>query len=230
MSENYDPDAGKKEKIQATENLFEVETDGILREFREEDIKTFVYDLFLVFSVLEHIDQDYGSGSQNFTGKDIKKFKNLIREWNQKYKDVLLDFRTDGLSCLLKVYFKEKDLHRLDLKIRKMNRYSRSSFSEDNYEAEFEESPDNLNTLTIECQRDYTVLIYNKEDMLQPKSPEFRLCCYFGLAEGYEKRVDLQRYANEFSFDISTEESIEEGHSWSSRYPDIRFTSWGGII
>ncbi|MFH2021340.1 MAG: hypothetical protein ABIJ34_08055 [archaeon] len=215
MSENnpfFEP------KISGT--VLEIEQEDIFKEFSDEDLAEFVKEFYFVFNVLALLDQDYGQLDNSQTGKNLKKFKLMIKDWNKKYKDLLLDFQMDGISCKLKVFF-DDDLPHLALLLKKMQRFiGFTKFSNEKLNAVFKEGTANdENSLTVHNLGNRVELIYSKEDVQDPKSPEFRLCAYYALKNGFDKSINLnEKYENTFSF--ISETIFKDG--WNSRW-NVRF-------
>ena len=220
MSENEDPFFESNKKEDELDNLLKVEIDGVLKGFSKSDIKEFVHDLFLAFSVLENIEKNYGDLNTQLE-RDIKRFKQMIKDWNTKYWDIILEFCDSNTEPGLKVLLREKQLSNLVSVIKKMNRFKELDIDEEKIEALFEYN-EQENTLTIK-KNDNINLIYLREDMLDPRSPEFRICTFFGLKNGFNKEIDLQDYAEEFSFDIENISDTPE------RY-QIKFILWNRLF
>ena len=218
MSDNEDPFYESSKEKDKLDNLLKIEIDGILKKFSKEDIKEFVYDLLLIFSIMDNIENNYSDGNIQLE-KDIKKFNQLIKDWNLKYQDILL--KTSGFDSGLLVYLREKQLSNLVPVIKKMNRFKEIEVSEEKIEAFFEHN-EQENTLTI-TKKDNLKLVYLKEDMLSPSSPEFRICIYFGLKNGFNKAIDLQNYSDEFSFDIENVTDAPEMYQ-------IKFILWNRLF
>ncbi|MFH0876364.1 MAG: hypothetical protein V1859_10585 [archaeon] len=211
------------------QDLFEVETDPILSAYNEEDIKTFVHDLFLAFQVASRIDEAYGEGASGKTGKNIDSFKLFIQDWNKKYRDILLKFSVTSIECRLDLFIYDTIKNSANI-ASKMKRFKQAKLYRKNgkieLEATFECSDASTNENTLNLIQDGNLLrmIYNKEDMLNAKSPEFKLCAYYGLKNGFVREIDLKKYSQEFSFDLTAESSKGEGEGWGRRYADIVFS------
>ena len=78
------------------------------------------------------------------------------------------------------------------------------------------------NTLTLKEEKDLLKLIYLQEHMLDPHSPEFRLCTFYAMKEGFNKDIDLQKYENDFSFFITDGIEKRSGSGWLSYYSGRR--------
>jgi hypothetical protein len=205
------------------EQNFEIDMEGILKEYKPEDIEIFVQDLFFVFNILQNLDHEYGETDNHEIERDLKKFKNLVKDWNNKYRDIILDFKRTQLECKIDIFIIEKDAETLASVIKGMKRFNTLNLYEKKLDAAFQDIKGGENTLTFEIENRVFRLIYLKGDMLKPQSPEFRLCTYYAMKNGFEKTINLEKYKNMFSFDISTEESRQQEHGWQSRYRGINF-------
>ena len=223
MSENEDPFFNPERDIvrEDLENWFVIETDDILKSYSHEDIKTFVYDFFLSFNILRRLDYIYGKGKGRRLDNDIKKFRIFINDWNRKYRDIILEFIVDGIQCRLDIYL-ITTVSEVSKLIERMNRFVNLQKSASKVAATFETGSGD-NSLTLKSEKKMMKVIYLEEDMLNPKSPEFKLCTYFAMKNGFEKEINLQKYAEEFSFDLG--EGSGEG-GWARRYPGIEFMSY----
>ncbi len=206
----------------ALDNLFEIETDPIFHGYSQQDVQAFVHDLFLVFNVLSHIDREYGEGDSPFVVRDIENFKKLTDDWNKKYRDIILRFYVTGIECRMAVYLKESRDNML-LILKRMKSFSKVKTSGPEMEAYFQEGFENRsdNTLSLYEEKGMFKLIYLAEDMLDPKSPEFKLCTFFGLKDGYDRTISLKKYQKQFSFDNIS--SSLKGEGWERRFPTVVF-------
>ena len=115
------------------------------------------------------------------------------------------------------------DIDKLSDLVKKMNRFDRIADSDEEELIVVFMIDGEENELTLKRSDENSELIYLQDDMMNPRSPEFRLSTFFGLHEGYDKGVDLQEYADEFSFDID-EKYDDEG--WNKRYPKMVFSNF----
>jgi hypothetical protein len=198
------------------EDAFNIESDPILRQFHREDIRIFVQDLFLVFNILAKMDLD----QNNQTDKNISKFRSLMKEWELKYRDVILHFKSDSIECSIKIYFKDTFENAAHL-IESMNRFKSMSRYTAQLDASFEGDKMD-NTLTLKSESGLLRMIYLKEDMLRANSPEFKLCTFYAMKDGFDKSINLQKYSEAFSFDADNTDTV----GWYKSYSDIRFPSW----
>lgn len=194
---------------------FDINVSGILKEYNPEDIKIFVKDFFMIFSILEKLDSDI----DNQSDKNIQKFRQMMKDWEKKYKDIVFVFKADNIQCTIIIYLKDGMENILGL-IKQMSRFLELNYYKDKAEASFEDG-EKINTLTLKEENGFVRLIYLKEDMLNSLSPEFRICAYYALKNGYDKSINLQKYADVFSFDASDIES----NKWSRQYSNMKFVS-----
>ena len=216
--------SGESENSRLT-NLFEIESEEILSVYSEEDIKIFVKDLYLTFKIFDYIDHEYFDTESIVTKKDIEKFRHMVNDWNKKYRDILLEFSLGSFECNLKVYILEKAQNILPL-VKKMKGYVSSKIiknsSGEELETIFHGSDErNENSLNLRKEEGRLRMIYSLEDMMTPKSPEFRLCIFFALKGGYEKEINVKRYEKEFSFDLTSQRDRTKGEGWARWYPDV---------
>jgi hypothetical protein len=206
---------------------FEIELENIFSQYNKRDIKEFVKDLFLIFRVLRSVDREYSSSDNAEIEHDVTKFKSLIKEFNRKYRDILFEFYIDGLQCALKIYFAQRDYESILPIIKQMNRFIGIRRFQDHIEGVYEnynENNEGENCVILQKENNMLRMIFQKEDMLNAKSPEFRLCTYFAMKDGFEKSINLQKFGNEFSFQLVTDDAVEQEHSWDSRYFGVRYS------
>jgi hypothetical protein len=203
---------------------FTIETQGILKGFDPADIKVFVYDLFLVFHLRKQLDQDYGNADNPMTKRDIETFKKLLMAWEQKYKDIIIKLEMTGLEFKLSVFLLQERVEDFIPILQKITNYSSSQMIREHdvlmLDAIFTENGVE-NSLTIKQVKQGMKLIYLEEDMLNPKSPEFHLCTYYGMKGGYNKSINLQLFHDKFSFGMDRTTSTEG--DWFNRFPRVIF-------
>jgi hypothetical protein len=190
----------------------------LLNSFSKSSIDNFASDFFFIMNVTKHIDNQYAQAKKEFIS-DFAHLKKLLREWNSKYPNLILEPDELDMQLRLKVIIKETDilavgekairigdmvlingknipLGKFDLKDLVGSRPGKLNFiNEDN------------NSLTIAADKEGVKLVYSFKDMLQENSPEFHLCAYYALKQVND--VDLQKYGIYFSF--STEPEEQEG-------------------
>ncbi len=203
---------------EADEKIIEISPEEIFMGYDEEDVNIFVKELFFVFSIAQKIDNDYGEGSSQ-AAKDIKKFKMLMKDWELKYRDIILDFRNDGIQCRLRCHLKDSVQAAVSI-IRKMNNFEKVEIAPSKVNAIFSsEKTKEENTVTLEVRQNTLELIYSKEDMLNPKSPEFRLCTYYAMKDGYDKKIELEKkYRDVFSFSFEEAQKYDWQNRWNVRF------------
>jgi hypothetical protein len=202
---------------------------ALLSEFSEEMINSFSKDLSLLMNTVRHLDEVYADGGQQF-GEDKKHFKKLILQWNKKYPLVNIKDYEDGMQLKFKVLLNEKNIHQLvaaaanidgldaiNGKKIMIGQKPESSISKNAARAELTfKSEDDENTLTFEADGDKIALIYSQKDMLDKDSPEFKICCYYGL-KSFDDKINLQKLASFFSFDTDFEEMEGKGEGYLNR-------------
>ncbi|NTV24429.1 MAG: hypothetical protein HGA85_08775 [Nanoarchaeota archaeon] len=170
-------------------------------------------DLLLVFQIRAQVDKDLGESDNPNSSRNISTFKKLVADFNKKYSGLKLAFDTSGYDAKIRMSctVPEEKLVKYVSMIRDFTSYDQKT-----KEAMFE----SRNTLSFRFG-EKTDIIYLASDMLDPGSPEFKLCVYLMQASS---PIDLSRYAADFSFDIAGDSPQEgEGHSLSSNDYKTRF-------
>jgi hypothetical protein len=203
---------------------------GILKEFDESLIESFSKDLFLVMGALSNIDSEYSEGKEDFT-HEMKHFKRLLEEWNNKYPLLKLKEHEDGIQLKMKIFINEKDMLSLAETASKIDNLtsingknaSLDSQNISNILAKTGNSIDMIytegdeqNSLTFEKVKKELMLVYDIEDMTNKKSPEFQICAYYGL-KNFDKSINLQRFSSLFSFDTDVSEREGKGDGYLNR-------------
>ncbi|MEM2131567.1 MAG: hypothetical protein QXR96_03515 [Candidatus Woesearchaeota archaeon] len=165
--------------------------------------ETLLKDITLIFYSLKNIDYMYSEGKAE-TNEDIKKLKDLIKKFNQKYPFLNLVFIDTGIQLKITFFIKDelKNVLQEALKIKDLSYINGKPY--------FNNKPINLtstielsygdeeqNTLTFEKDNGNVKLIYEYNDLFKTDSPEFQII----LVYAKKKYENIQLNAN-FSFDI----------------------------
>ena len=178
-----------------------MENNNILSEktlfsYDQKKINDFSNDLHTLFHIYKSINDNLDTDYSSLPEKNKKRFLELVKLWNSKYNNIALQVDS---HFKLKIYF-NINLENIKQIVKKMIEFSKLELSENELTltAYFDES----NTLTLEGENNYTKLIYLEEDMLDLKSPEFRICTILGLSS-YNSKVDLKKLFQDFAFSSS---------------------------
>ena len=195
---------------------------GILSEFTQADINIFKKDFFQIIKVGAEIDRYYGE-VQSSLDKLMPKFEKLIENFNKKYKGIKIKTKKTIDDFKLKIFVKEKNVKDFFAnsasRISGLKSVGRTNFNQaDISEAEkFAVFLDSLldkvfityidtesGTSGIAAARDrkerMIELIYNPEEIMSENSAGFKVCAFYALKEGFDKKIDVYSDALRFGF------------------------------
>ncbi|MBU0758220.1 MAG: hypothetical protein KKF44_09190 [Nanoarchaeota archaeon] len=219
MSEIFDEGDEPIDENELLKDRMILELDGFLQNFNVKDMLTFAEDFYLVFKIYEEIEKNYGEMGTFGVQEDLGRFRKMISEWNLKYRDILLEVTTDSIECNLWVYLREKNINEIIPVLRKMKRLhsiKKLKTSPLKIEAMFGSvENENENSLILLEDGGRIKIIYLREDMLLPHSPEFRFAAYYAMKDGFDRRINIRKYSSEFSFHLPKATS---GCGWLSYY------------
>ena len=75
-------------------------------EFDEVLIEEFAKDFFLALNAVKSIDTEYAAAKKEFI-HDFAHLRQLIKDWNKKYPNILLRVHEDGIQLKLKVVLRD---------------------------------------------------------------------------------------------------------------------------
>ncbi|MBN2423115.1 hypothetical protein JXB41_07880 [Candidatus Woesearchaeota archaeon] len=209
----------------------------LLKDIPLDNISIFKKDLFLLINIVNNIDIAYGNAKIEFI-HDLVHFKRFIEEWNQKYPDLIINYFDNGIQFKIRILINEPDLKSLFINsagniegLRAINN-TNIEFKNNEYLDKLTEimktemnllcidEENNENTLTFKHndKNNKIELIFEKTDMLNPESPEFKICAYYALKQ-HKPEIDLQEHGTNFSFDTAYETQKGEGFGYERRRP-----------
>ena len=202
---------------------------GLLTEFYNEDVEEFSKDVFLLMYIVKQLDREYANADRKFR-RDFKQFQELVKKWNKKYPNLLLEHYEDGIQMKIILTIKDNMKNVLEtatkiddlIKINKkpalidkenISKLMKKEISKLNlvYNKKGKE-----NSLTFRNTEKGVLFIYEHKDMFDKDSPEFEVCCYYALKK--RNNINIQDLGNNFSFDISYEEREGKGIGYLKRF------------
>jgi len=211
---------------------------NILSEFSASDISTFKKDFVQMISIGAEIDRYYGE-TQHELDTLIPRFEKLIEKFNKKYKG--LDIKTRKLidGYKVKLLIKERDIKvffaESASRIAGLKSVGRTAFNQvDAADAEkFAKFLDSLldkiyisyidpetGTSTIAAAFDrkekMIEMIYNPEEILNENSAGFKICAFYALKQGYDKKIDI--YGSTATFGFSNLLDEIEKREWYDKF------------
>ena len=194
----------------------------ILSEFSSADVNHFKKDFTQMIKVGAEIDRYYGE-AQHDLDIFIPKFEALVEKFNKKYKGLKIKTRRLVDSYKARIFVKERDVKEFFAKtasrIPGLKSVGRTGFNQvDISDAEkfarFLDSvlnkvyisysdPEN-GTSTIAAFADskekMIELIYSPVEIMNDNSAGFRICAFYALSSGFDKKIEVYGDASAFGF------------------------------
>ena|SRR3989344_4310484 len=194
----------------------------ILSEFSSADVNHFKKDFTQMIKVGAEIDRYYGE-AQHDLDIFIPKFEALVEKFNKKYKGLKIKTRRLVDSYKVRIFVKERDVKEFFAKtasrIPGLKSVGRTGFNQvDISDAEkfarFLDSvlnkvyisysdPEN-GTSTIAAFADskekMIELIYSPVEIMNDNSAGFRICAFYALSSGFDKKIEVYGDASAFGF------------------------------
>ena len=194
----------------------------ILSEFSPSDLSHFKKDFTQMIKVGAEIDRYYGE-AQHDLDTFIPKFEALIEKFNKKYKGLKIKTRRLLDSYKVRILLKERDVKEFFAKtasrIPGLKSVGRTGFNQiDIGDAEkFARFLDSLlskayisysdpesGTSTIAAFADskerMIEMIYSPVEIMNDNSAGFRICAFYALSNGFDKKIEVYGDASTFGF------------------------------
>lgn len=209
-----------------------MEMADLLDNLNKRDIEVFRKDFTQLMRVTYGMDNAYGK-SDKVIDKYMEKYSSLIELFNKKYKNLRFKLIISKDEIKLKLFLtKEKDIKNIlptVTKIAGIKAIGAGAFDVANImdKEKFSREMDNIttkahisyygpehssNTIFIELNKKEGIEIYyDIKCMLNEISPEFKLCAFYALKDGYDKKIDVFKQGSYFGFsDLLTEKERDE--------------------
>ena len=194
----------------------------ILSEFNSGDVSRFKKDFIQMVKVGAEIDRYYEE-AQHDLDVFIPKFEALIEKFNKKYKGMKIKTKRLIDSYKVRIFAKERDMKEFFAKtasrIPGLKSIGRTGFNQiDVSDAEkfarFLDSPlsrlyisysdPETGTSTIAAFADskekMIELIYNPAEIVSENSAGFKICAFYALTNGFDKKIEIYGDASTFGF------------------------------
>lgn len=213
----------------------------LLDSIEKMAVHEFKKDFVEIIRVALGMDKYYGDSKVDIS-KHLEDYESLIKRFNDKYPGLFLKVVRTSEDLKLKILIKNvkniQEVFSNAAKITGIKSIGLESFGEvdiDNPQlaATLEKAKDRLyisyydadkgsNTIFIEySEKDKMIeVMYEKSDMIDDKSPEFKLCAFYAVKEGYDQSIGLTEHWAKFGF-LDYLESTEK-NKWLDRFqPDF---------
>jgi len=194
----------------------------ILAEFNSADVKEFKKDLTQMINVGAEIDRYYGE-AQHDLDTLIPKFENLVEKFNKKYKGIKIKTKKTIDSFKVRVFLKIKDIKEFFAdsasRIPGLKSVGRTNFNQvDISDAEklasfldslldkifisYVDPESGTSTIAAEFDRmeKMNELIYNPVEILNENSAGFKICVFYALKQGFDRKIEVYGDASTFGF------------------------------
>ncbi len=214
----------------------------ILSGLNPLDISQFKKDFMQMIKVGAEIDRYYGE-AQHDLDTLIPKFEKLIEQFNKKYKGIKLKTRKSIDYYKTRLFLKESGIHDFFAnsasRIPGLKAVGRTHFNQieisdaEKFSAFLDSLLDKVyisyldvdsGTSTIAAVYDrasrMVELIYHPAELMSDSSAGFKICAYYALKEGYDRKIEIYGSASTFGFSNLLNEI--EKREWYDKF-DTRF-------
>ena len=210
----------------------------ILSEFNLSDIAHFKKDFSQMIKVGAEIDRYYGE-AQTDLDTLIPKFEKLAEKFNKKYKGLKIKTKKSLDRFKARLFVKEKDIKDFFAnsasKIPGLKAVGRTGFNQvdlsevekfarfldslmDKVYLSYADAESGTSTLAAALDRKEKMveIIYNPVDLINGKSSVFKVCAYYALKQGFDKKIEIYGDASTFGF-FNLLDEIEK-REWYDRF------------
>lgn len=213
-------------------------SNDILSEFSQSDVKNFYRDFSQMIKVGAEIDRYYGE-AQHELDVLIPKFEKLAEKFNKKYKGIKIKNKKTIEHFKARLFVKVKDVKEFfaesasripGLKSVGRTNFNQIDVSDAEKFARFLDSPlDRVfisyvdaesGTSTVAAAYDsrerMVELIYNPAELMNENSAGFRICAFYALKNGYDRKIEIYGDASTFGFSNLLDEL--EKREWYDKF------------
>lgn len=201
----------------------------LLDSFGKKDIAAFSRDLAGMIKIAAGMEKDYLESSPDLD-RFMPRYKAMIKVFNKKYSGLCLKIKKTTEELRLRIFFRdEKSVKDVVMNAARRIAGIKSIGAESlgAADASSAESSQELEKIKGKAQLSYydptlgstTVfleydkrmkmveILYSAEGMTDRLSPEFKLCAFYALSRGYDKKVELPGKEAGFSFNDWSEDA-----------------------
>ena len=209
----------------------------ILSEFEPADIRTFKKDFTQVINAGFEIDRLY-EDSMNSLDFFIPKYEKLMVTFNKKYREIEMNAKKSLEHFLVRLFVKERSIKDFFAnsasRIHGLRSIGRTNFGQiDVGDAEkfarFLDSlldkiyisyADEKGTSAIAAEfnrgKKSVEIIYSRSEIINENSVGFKICAFYALKDGFNKKIDV--YNEALSFGVGSILDEVEKREWADRF------------
>jgi len=213
-------------------------SNDILSEFSSSDINNFKKDFTQMIKVGAEIDRYYGE-SQHDLDTLIPKFEKLAEQFNKKYRGVKIKTKKTIEHFKVALFIKSKDVKEFFAetasKISGLKSVGRTNFNQidvsdvDKFARFLESLLDKIyisyidpemgtSTIAAVLNRNEKMieLIYNPAEIMNENSAGFKICAFYALKNGFDRKIEIYGNASTFGFSNLMDEM--EKREWYDKF------------
>lgn len=210
----------------------------ILSEFKPADIKAFKKDFTQTIIVGSEIDSLY-KGAHSSLDSSISKYEKLAEKFNKKYKGIVIKPKKSVEHFKAEIYIKEagiKDfLANSASRIQGLKSVGSTSFNQidagdaerfakfldslmDKVYISYADAENGASTIAAVLDRSKKGirLIYSPDEIINENSAGFKICAFYALKRGYNKKIDI--YSEALTFGFSRLLNEVEKREWHDKF------------
>ena len=210
----------------------------ILSEFSSSDINNFKKDFTQMIKVGAEIDRYYGE-AQHDLDILIPKFEGLTEQFNKKYKGIKIKTKKTIDNFEVRIFVKEKSVRDFFAnsasRITGLKSVGRSNFNQidvgdaenfarfldsllDKIFISYMDPESGTSTIAVSFNRNEKMIevLYNPPEMMNENSASFKICAFYGLKQGYDKKIGIYGDASTFGFSNLLDEI--EKREWYDKF------------
>jgi len=194
----------------------------IIAEFSPSDINNFKKDFAQMIKVGAEIDRYYGK-AQHDLDTLIPKFEKLTEKFNKKYKGIKIKTKKTIENFKIRIFVKERNAK--DFFANSASRtpglksVGRSNFNQidigdaENFARFLDSLMDKIcisyldpesgtSTIAVSFNRNEKMIeiIYNPVEIMNENSAGFKICAFYALKNGFDKKIEIYGDASTFGF------------------------------
>jgi len=204
----------------------------------QKSVKEFRKDFAQLIRAAFGMDKDYGK-SESSLDKYMPAYKELIRLFNKKYKNLELKLKATSTGLKLQIFLKNEKkvtdvFSNAAARITGLKSIGANSFGAadvadaSKFQKELEKISNKIyisyyhtesgsDTVYLEFnQKEKKIELHYDAGIADEKSPEFKLCAYYAVKDGYDEKIDVFSKGAVFGFtDLLSE---DEKKDWLDKF------------
>ena len=210
----------------------------ILAEFSPADINHFKKDFMQMIRVGAEIDRHYGE-AQHDLDILIPKYEKLVEQFNKKYRGIKIKTKKTIEHFKVRLLVKEKNVKDFFAnsasRIHGLKSVGRTNFNQieisdaekfaafldslmDKVYISYIDTESGTSTISavLDAKEKMVEIVYNPVEIMNENSAGFRICAFYALKEGFNKKIEIYGNASTFGFSNLLDEI--EKREWYDRF------------